>query len=163
MTGNRLAILTNGGGIGVLAIDRLIDLGGTPAELSADTWKRLDAVLPATWSKANPVDIIGDADADRYAAALEALVADLQNDAVLAMNVETALAPARGSAAALCKYVESQRLRRPNPKPILASWVGAGTDVSDVFNRTGIAHYATELTRFVGLRILYVTARRLMH
>jgi acetyltransferase len=63
--GQRLAVLTNGGGVGVLAVDRLIDLGGVMAELSAETSARLDAVLPPTWSKANPVDIVGDADAAR--------------------------------------------------------------------------------------------------
>ena len=92
--GKRLAILTNGGGIGVLAIDRLIDLGGTPAEISAATKERLDAALPPTWSRSNPIDIIGDADPDRYALALEALLDDAAVDAVLVMNVETALAPA---------------------------------------------------------------------
>ena len=75
-SGKRLAVLTNGGGIGVLAVDRLIDLGGCLAELSADTKARLDAAMPPTWSKANPVDIVGDADASRYAAALQALLAD---------------------------------------------------------------------------------------
>ncbi len=68
--GKRLAILTNGGGVGVLAVDRLVDLGGVLAELSPETRARLDAVLPPTWSKANPVDIVGDADAARYSAAL---------------------------------------------------------------------------------------------
>ena len=74
--GKRLAILTNGGGVGVLAVDRLIDLGGTLAALSPDTVARLDRALPPTWSRANPVDIVGDADAARYAAGLEALLAD---------------------------------------------------------------------------------------
>ena len=68
--GKRLAILTNGGGIGVLAVDRLIDLGGTLAMLSPQTVATLDRLLPSTWSRANPVDIIGDADAARYGAAL---------------------------------------------------------------------------------------------
>ena len=144
VAGKRLAILTNGGGVGVLAIDRLLDFGGTAAEISADTRARLDAVLPATWSKGNPVDIIGDADAARYTAALEALVADTQNDAVLIMNVETALAPAAAIAAAIGKFVETERTRWLRPKPILAAWVGSGNAVSDVFNRAGIAHYATE-------------------
>ena len=75
--------MTNGGGIGVLAIDRLIDLGGTPAEISAATKERLDASLPPTWSRSNPIDIIGDADSDRYALALEALLDDAAVDAVL--------------------------------------------------------------------------------
>jgi acetyltransferase len=85
--------LTNGGGIGVLAVDRLVDLGGAVAELSPDTRARLDAVLPPAWSKGNPVDIIGDADGERYAAALDALLADPQNDAILVMNVPTRSRP----------------------------------------------------------------------
>ncbi|MGA7806445.1 acetate--CoA ligase family protein, partial [Bradyrhizobium sp.] len=71
--GKRLAILTNGGGIGVLAIDRLAELGGIPAPILPTTHEKLDAVLPKTWSGSNPVDIVGDADAARYAAALEVL------------------------------------------------------------------------------------------
>jgi acetyltransferase len=63
--GKRLAILTNGGGIGVLAVDRLADLGGTLAGISPETMKRLDAALPPIWSHTNPVDIAGDADATR--------------------------------------------------------------------------------------------------
>src|SRR5690606_22528847 len=89
--GRRLAILTNGGGIGVLAVDRLVDLGGTLASLDPQTVQALDKVLPPTWSHSNPVDIVGDADAARYTAALEALLADPGNDAVLVMNVPTAL------------------------------------------------------------------------
>src|SRR5690606_992972 len=72
--GERLALLTNGGGLGVLAVDRLVDLGGTLADLSPETRTTLDAALPATWSKSNPVDIIGDADEQRYEAALTALL-----------------------------------------------------------------------------------------
>ncbi len=71
IAGDRLAILTNGGGAGVLAADRLGDLGGTLAVLSEKTRAALDAVLPPTWSHGNPIDIIGDADAARYARALE--------------------------------------------------------------------------------------------
>ena len=63
--GKRLAILTNGGGIGVLAIDRLAELGGIPAAITPATRERLDAVLPPTWSGSNPVDIVGDADASK--------------------------------------------------------------------------------------------------
>src|SRR5205823_6300613 len=89
--GKRLAILTNGGGIGVLAVDRLVELGGIPAAISPEVKTRLDAVLPRTWSGSNPVDIVGDADAARYAAALEILLADPGNDAVLVMNVPPAM------------------------------------------------------------------------
>ena len=102
--GKRLAILTNGGGVGVLAIDRLIDLGGTAAEISVATKERLDTSLPPTWSRSNPIDIIGDADPGRYAAALEALLDDAAVDAVLVMNVETALAPATDIARTIGRY-----------------------------------------------------------
>ena len=74
--GKRLAILTNGGGIGVLAVDRLAELGGIPAAIAPATREKLDAVLPRTWSGSNPVDIAGDAGPERYAVALQALLAD---------------------------------------------------------------------------------------
>src|SRR6202140_655428 len=74
--GKRLAILTNGGGIGVLAVDRLVELGGISAAIGPAVRDKLNAVLPPTWSKSNPVDIVGDADPERYAAALAALMAD---------------------------------------------------------------------------------------
>ena len=99
--GNRLSILTNGGGIGVLAVDRLVDLGGSLATISRETVNKLDGLLPPTWSRANPVDIAGDADAGRYAVALDALMADRDNDAILVMNVPTALASAADAANAV--------------------------------------------------------------
>ena len=142
--GNRLAILTNGGGVGVLAIDRLIDFGGVPAAVSAETLARLDAVLPPTWSKGNPVDIIGDADPARYAAALEALVADPDNDAVLVMNVETALASASDSARTVAEFVTADHARKAVAKPVLAAWIGTGERVAATFTHAGIPRYETE-------------------
>src|SRR5690606_3412548 len=62
----RVGIVTNGGGAGVLAVDRLMDGKGELAALSPETIERLDQVLPANWSRINPVDIIGDAPAERY-------------------------------------------------------------------------------------------------
>src|SRR4051812_17908016 len=71
-SGKRLAILTNGGGLGVLAVDRLADFGGVVAGISGGAMARLDAAMPPIWSRANPVDIGGDSGAARYAAAFEA-------------------------------------------------------------------------------------------
>jgi acetyltransferase len=142
--GKRLAILTNGGGIGVLATDRLVDLGGVPAELSAETRAKLDVLLPASWSKSNPVDIVGDADAMRYLAALEALLADKGSDAVLVINVPTALASSAETAQAVAEFLKARRTRVMNPKPVLALWIGANGDVTAAFDRAGIPHYATE-------------------
>ena len=142
--GRRLAILTNGGGVGVLAVDRLLDLGGVLAELSPETRARLDAALPPTWSKANPVDIVGDADAARYAAALAALLADKANDAVLVLNVPTALASAAATAEAVAAVVRDYRARTVQPKPVLAVWIGADTAVASAFEAAGVPLYPTE-------------------
>src|SRR5271155_1928214 len=97
MQGERVGILTNGGGIGVLAVDRLIDFGGRLAPISPKTVAALDACLPKTWSRANPVDIIGDADFPRYAAALDIMLAGDDFDAVLVINCPTARAPNAGA------------------------------------------------------------------
>src|SRR5215813_11423711 len=115
--GNRLAILTNGGGIGVLAVDRLGDLGGTLADLSPATMQKLDAALPPIWSRGNPVDIAGDADESRYAAALEPLLDDIANDAVLVMNVATALASSDEAAKAIITVTQN-RSRIVAAKPV---------------------------------------------
>jgi acetyltransferase len=143
--GKRLAILTNGGGIGVLAIDRLVELGGIPAVITPAIREKLDAVLPRTWSGSNPVDIVGDADAARYAAALEVLLADASNDAVLVMNVQTAIAPADDIAATVAGLVGQYRQQhRRSAKPVLAVWVGANPEIGELFSGAAIPSYPTE-------------------
>ncbi len=142
--GKRLAILTNGGGIGVLAVDRLADLGGTLASISAPTMKELDAVLPPIWSRADPVDIAGDADAARYAAAFQALLADTENDAVLVMNVPTALASPEAAATSIADLAQAHRERSLRGKPVLSVWVGSSASAAQIFDAAGIPNYATE-------------------
>ncbi len=143
-SGNRLAVLTNGGGIGVLAVDRLADLGGTLAGISSETMRKLNLALPATWSKANPVDIGGDSDAARYEAALEALLADTENDAILVMNVPTALASAPDAATAVAAVAQKQTSLSVGPKPVFAVWVGDDPAAADSFDAIGIPHFSTE-------------------
>jgi acetyltransferase len=143
--GKRLAILTNGGGIGVLAVDRLVELGGVPAAIVPATREKLDAVLPKNWSGSNPVDIVGDADPARYAAALEVLLADPGNDAILVMNVQTAIAAADEIAATVTGLVSAYRKRHPrSAKPVLAVWVGADQKVIKMLSEAGIPNYPTE-------------------
>jgi acetyltransferase len=143
--GKRLAILTNGGGIGVLAIDRLVELGGIPAAITPAARAKLDAVLPPTWSGSNPVDIVGDADPARYAAALEVLLADPGNDAILVMNVQTAIAPAGDIAATVTGMVSKYHEQHQRAaKPVLAVWVGADQKIIDVLSGAGIPNYPTE-------------------
>jgi acetyltransferase len=143
--GKRLAMLTNGGGIGVLATDLLVELGGIPAEIVPATREKLDAVLPRNWSGSNPVDIVGDADSARYAAALEVLLADPGNDAILVMNVQTAIARADDIAATVTALVSKYRQQHHrSAKPVLAVWVGADQKTIDLLNGAGIPNYPTE-------------------
>ncbi len=120
--GDRLAILTNGGGIGVLATDALVDYGGHLAELAPATLAHLDSVLPPTWPRGNPVDIIGDAPAQRYADTLAALLEDPGVDTVLALNCPTAIASSTDAARAI---VQARGTRRE--PPLLTSWVGGAS------------------------------------
>jgi acetyltransferase len=142
--GKRLAILTNGGGIGVLAVDRLADLGGSLAGISPATMNKLDAALPPIWSRANPVDIAGDADAARYSAALEALLEDPENDAILVMNVPTALASAEAAAKSVTAVAQAHRSGLIRPKPIFAVWVGSSDATTPIFEAARIPNYGTE-------------------
>ena len=151
--GGRLAILTNGGGIGVLAVDRLVDLGGTLAALDEATVRRLDGMLPPTWSRANPVDIVGDADASRYAQALEALLSDRENDAVLVMNVPTALASSTDAAGAVTRVL-AQRPRPGAGKPVLGVWLGREPAALAALEAAGVPTYNTEAGAILGYTYL---------
>jgi len=164
LSGPRLAILTNGGGVGVLAVDRLIDLGGELAAISPDTMKKLDAALPPIWSRANPADIAGDAGADRYAVALECLLEDNANDAVLVMNVPTALASALDAAKSVIAVAERERDKRMPPKPVFTMWMGESGPASDAFEAANIPNYKTESAAVYGFMHLvrYRQARDLL-
>ena len=106
-SGNRLGIITNGGGAGVLAADRAGDLHVDLPQPDAKTLSTLDTVLPAYWSKANPVDILGDAPPEAFAAAVTACLADPQFDGVLVMLTPQAMTDASGAARAVVEAVPS--------------------------------------------------------
>ncbi len=137
--GEQLAILTNGGGAGVLAADALQMGGGKLAELSAQTVAALNQCLPATWSRGNPVDIIGDAPVGRYQDALRVLVAAPEVDAVLFMHAPTAIVPA-GDIAAACLPIMLKLT-----KPVLTCWLGGGAVAAAraACAQAGIASYTT--------------------
>ncbi len=145
--GDRLAILTNGGGLGVLAVDELAALGGRLADFSPDTLTRLDAVLPAAWSHANPADIVGDADAPRFAAALGPILDDACVDAVMVIHCPTALSRGGEVAQAVADTVQAHRRRAFRDKPVFASWLGADERSNAIFEEAGIPHYANGAMR----------------
>ena len=161
LTGERLAILTNGGGAGVLATDRLADLGGTLATLSAGTRSALDAVLPSTWSRGNPVDVIGDADAGRYGDALEILLTADDADAVLVMNCPTALASSTEIAERVTALVDHHKTGGRVTKAVIANWLGdeASREARELFARKDIGSFATPAEAIDGFMYLVRYAR----
>jgi len=122
--GNRLAIVTNGGGAGVLATDRLIEEGGKLATLSPEVIAKLNAVLPPTWSHANPIDLIGDADAGRYANSVSILIDDPDNDALLVAYCPTAIGSSADAAKGLIGALSQPGAAKKN---VFACWMGAAT------------------------------------
>ena len=116
--GPRLAIVSNGGGPAVMATDALVEGGGELAVLAEQTLRALDALLPATWSRANPVDIVGDAPPQRYVGVIESVLADPKVDALLLIHAPTALA-STAEVASLCAPL-LEKLSRP----AFACWLG---------------------------------------
>jgi acetyltransferase len=116
--GPRLTILTNAGGPGVLATDELITEGGELAEISQETIEELNKFLPASWSRNNPIDIIGDATPQRYAKALEVAAKDPHSDGLLVVLTPQAMTDPTQTAEQLKPYAKIEG------KPVLASWMG---------------------------------------
>ena len=116
--GSRLAIVTNGGGPGVMAADRACDLGVPLAELSNTTIDKLSEVLPAHWSHSDPVDILGDADSSRYQAATEIVLDDDNVDGLLVLLTPQAMTDPTACAEGVIAAAEGAS------KPILACWMG---------------------------------------
>ncbi|MGD0235551.1 MAG: bifunctional acetate--CoA ligase family protein/GNAT family N-acetyltransferase [Syntrophorhabdales bacterium] len=117
--GPRLAIVTGAGGPGVMATDALIDLGGELAMLSDESIKEINTFLPPYWSKANPVDVLGDAHVDSYAKALNTCLRDPMVDGGLVIYVPEESAPSDELA------TEVARLAKDTSKPVVTTWMGA--------------------------------------
>ncbi|MBD2563055.1 MULTISPECIES: bifunctional acetate--CoA ligase family protein/GNAT family N-acetyltransferase [Nostoc] len=135
--GPRLTILTNAGGPGVLATDALIAAGGEVAPISQETSASLNQLLPAHWSHGNPIDILGDADPQRYTKALEIAAQDPNSDGLLVILTPQAMTDPTQTAEQLKPYAHMAG------KPILASWMG-GADVAAgemILNRNHIPTY----------------------
>ncbi|MBK5970455.1 MULTISPECIES: bifunctional acetate--CoA ligase family protein/GNAT family N-acetyltransferase [Thiorhodovibrio] len=151
IAGNRIAIVTNGGGPGVLAADRAVELGLSLATLSDETRAELEKLLPEHWSHGNPIDVIGDAPAARYGGAVRACLADANVDGVLAILAPVASVDPTEVAGAVIDAAAKTR------KPVLACWMGA-TRVAEahaLFSEHGLPHYdlpeaAAEALSFLG-------------
>lgn len=138
-SGNRLAIVTNGGGPGVMAADRAADLGVALAALSNETLAQLDALLPATWSRSNPLDIIGDATAERYRHAVAHCLQDDGVDGVLVILTPQAMTQPLEVAQAVIE------LAAKFDKPLIACWMGEVQVAAcrQAFNQAKIPNFRT--------------------
>jgi acetyltransferase len=136
--GPRLSIITNAGGPGVLAVDALIRGGGQLAELTTETIAKYNEFLPAPWSHANPIDILGDADADRFARALEVGAADPRSDGLLVVLTPQAMSDPTATAEKLKPYTHV------DGKPVLASWMGGNVVAAGeaILNQAGIPTFS---------------------
>ncbi|OZA42891.1 MAG: GNAT family N-acetyltransferase, partial [Hydrogenophilales bacterium 17-61-76] len=162
--GNRLAIVTNGGGPGVMATDLAVELGVRMAELSPATIEALNAVLPANWSQANPLDIIGDATAERYRAAVAACLADDNVDGVLAMLTPQAPQAMTRPTEAAAAVIE---VAKTSSKPVLTCWMGEAQvfEGRRLFKQAGIPYFTTPepaVEVFSFLSAFYENQRQLM-
>jgi acetyltransferase len=116
----RLAIITNGGGPGVMATDRAAELGIELPQPTPQTFEKLNVALPKHWSHGNPIDVLGDASSERYLSAVEACQNDPQFDAILVMLTPQAMTHPLAVAHALADFVQNT----PHCKPIFTAWLG---------------------------------------
>jgi acetyltransferase len=137
--GDRLAIITNAGGPGVMTTDALIARDGKLATITDETMAQLNEFLPVCWSHGNPVDVLGDAPPDRFAKAVEIVLKDKNVDAVLVILTPQAMTDPTATAVAVGKAANHAH------KPVLAAWMG-GRVVADgiqILNNAGIPTYNT--------------------
>jgi acetyltransferase len=150
--GDRLTIVTNGGGAGVLATDALIARGGHLGELAEDTVAELNQVLPTTWSRGNPIDISGDAPGKRYADALTTLIRNREIDAVLALNCPTALAEPEDAARAVIGVMAAAEAGALHGRNVITAWLGdhSARAARQLFVKARIATYETPESAVTG-------------
>jgi acetyltransferase len=132
--GKRLTIVTNAGGPGVLATDALITGGGELTPISQPTIEELNKLLPSAWSHANPVDVLGDADAARYAKSLELVARDQASDGLMVILTPQDMTDPTATAETI------RNVAKDLGKPVLASWMGGPFVASgeDILNTAGI-------------------------
>ncbi|CAK0772109.1 acetyltransferase [Gammaproteobacteria bacterium] len=138
-TGNRLVIITNGGGPGAMAADQVADLDISLADLSSRTMEKLNSFLPPVWSHGNPVDIIGDAPPERYRQALETCMEDPGVDGALVILTPQAMTRPEEVAEAVVQVAAS------HPKPLVTCWMG-NTQINkgcQIFIKHGIPTFRT--------------------
>ena len=156
-TGPRLAVVTNAGGPGVMAADALSQYGLEPAPLEPETLEKLNKILPPLWSRANPIDILGDASPERYAAVVEICIAARELDGVLVVLSPQAMTDPTAVAEGLAQVSIKKRY------PVFATWMG-GLDVergTEILNQEGVPTYDTPEQAIRAFMYMYEYSRNL--
>jgi len=161
--GNRIGIVTNGGGIGILLTDACVANDLTVPKLSKETFKKIDKILPDIVKPNNPVDILGDAGFHRYEVATRTLLEDPNIDGIIIASVHGGYARPQEFTGAILKMVRERKLHEEYKKPILATWVG-GKEFEDLvwdLKSAGVPIYPSSWRIARSMMALYLEGQRL--
>ena len=161
--GNRIGIISNGGGLGILLTDACVENGLIVPKLSKNTYKKIDRVLPDIVKPNNPVDLVGDAGFYRYEATTRALLEDPNIDGIIVAMVHGGYARPREFTGAILKMIRERKLHEEYKKPILAAWVG-GKEFEDLvldLKSAGVPIYPSSWRIARSMMALYLEGERL--
>jgi len=161
--GNRIGIITNGGGLGILLTDACEANGLTIPKLSQKTYNKIDKILPDLIRPNNPVDLVGDAGFYRYEASTRALLEDPNIDGVIVASVHGGYARPREFTGAILKMIRERKLHEEFKKPILGTWIG-GKEFEDLvldLKAAGVPIYPSSWRTARAMTALYIEGERI--
>jgi len=161
--GNRIGIITNGGGLGILLTDACEENGLTIPKLSQKTYNKIDKILPDLIRPNNPVDLVGDAGFYRYEASTRALLEDPNIDGVIVASVHGGYARPREFTGAILKMIRERKLHEEFKKPILGTWIG-GKEFEDLvldLKAAGVPIYPSSWRTARAMTALYIEGERI--
>jgi acetyl coenzyme A synthetase (ADP forming)-like protein len=163
MKGNRVGIITNGGGLGIMLTDACEENGLTVPKLSAQTAEKIDEIIPDLVKPNNPVDLVADAGFFRYEASTKILLEDPTIDGIIIASVHGGYARPREFTGAILKMIREKRLHETHQKPILGTWVGGKEFEELVFDlkSAGVPIYPSSWRTARAMYSLYVEGQRL--
>jgi len=163
MMGNRVGIVTNGGGLGILLTDACEENGLHVPKLSQKTAKKIDKMLPDLVTPNNPVDVVADAGFYRYETCTQALLEDPNIDGIIIASVHGGYARPQEFTGAILKMVREQKLHTTYKKPILATWIG-GKEFEDLvfdLKSAGVPIYPSSYRTARSMYALYLEGERI--
>jgi acyl-CoA synthetase (NDP forming) len=161
--GNKIGIITNGGGLGILLTDACEANGLTVPQLSKKTYKKIDEILPDLVKPNNPVDLVADAGFHRYEVCTKALLEDQNIDGIIVASVHGGYARPREYTGAIIKMIRERKLHEEYKKPILGTWVG-GKEFEDLvfdLKTAGVPIYPSSWRTARAMLGLYIEGKRI--